>query len=171
MRLLEEQHIVMVLPPHDINGAAHTTDYVSLKNWNHCTFLILRGLETAGGDSDLVVKASDDVSGTHTANLATIKSRTSGVTDTSDAWAAEATVTDSKLDYVAAGDFVPNTTQNSMVAIEVDAADVKAASTTYAMDCVALTIPNPGQAAVWGVLAILSQPRYASASMPTALTD
>ena len=171
MRLLEQQHVVMVLPPHDLNGAAHTTDYVSLKNWQHCTFLIIRGLETAGGDSDLVVRAADDVAPSHTADLATLKFRTSGVVEVSDAWAAEIVVTDSKLDYVAAGDVVPDTTENSMVAIEVDAAAVKAASSTYAMDCVALVIPDPGQAAVWGVIAILSGPRYAGASMPTAITD
>ena len=171
MRPLEQTHIVQVLAPVEINGAARTTDYVSLKNYQHCTFLLCFGLETAGGDCDIAVRASDDVSGTHTADLATIKSRKSGAVGTSDAWAAEATVTDSKLDFVAAGDIIPDTDENKMVAIEVDAAAVKAASTTYGMDCVALYIPDPGQSTFLCVLAILSGPRYAGASMPTAITD
>ena len=171
MRFLDDHHIVRGWVPTNINGAGATSDIISLKNYNRLAIVLDFGATDAAANVDVTVVACDDVAGTHTATIATLTFRKSPATTADDAFSSPVTVTDSKLDYVAAGDIVPDTCDNSLVVIELSAADVKEASATYSMDCVRVVFPNPGQACNVGCLFILSDPRYAGDTLPSAIVD
>ena len=171
MKFLDTHHIVNGWTHADVTGGATTSDIISLAKYNHVAIVLDFGNCTAGGDSDIAVVASDDVSASHTATLATLNFRKSPGTTASDTFATEVTVTDSKIDYVAAGDIVPDTDDNCIVVIELDAADVLGAGTSYVYDCLYVTFSNPGQATPVGCTFILSEPRYAGATLPSAIAD
>ena len=78
---------------------------------------------------DIAIQACDDVAATHTVAINNFTFRKSAATTSDDAFSAAVTITDSKLDYVVFGDIVPNTCDNSIVVIDIDAAQVKAAGT------------------------------------------
>jgi len=113
------------------------------------------------------------VSATHSTAMNNFTYRkAAGTTGTDeDVFAASATITDSKIDYVAAGEIVPDTDDDCLVVIDIDAAEVKAAGTSYNYDCVKVAMGDPGQGCPVGCKFILSQPRYAGATMATALED
>lgn len=171
MKLLDQVHIVNGWTHADVNGAGVTSDIVSMKNYNRLTILLDFGNTTAGGDADITVSACDDVAGTHSAAMNNYTMRKSPASTSDDAFAAEVTITDSKIDYVAGGEIVPNTDDYCMVAIELDGAQVRGASSTYEMDCVKIAIGNPGQGCPVGCKFILSEPRHAGDTMPSAITD
>lgn len=169
MKFLEENHIVNGWTHVDINGGAKSSDVISLANYDHCTIVLDFGNTTAGGDADIAVLACDDLTPSHTVAINNFTVRKSPGTTSDDVFAAAATMTDSKADYVAAGDVVPDTCDNSLVVIDVDASAVKAAGTTYDYDCLQVTFGNPGQGCPVGCKFILSKPRHAAAVMPTAI--
>ncbi len=171
MKFLDENTIVNGWVHADINGAGAASDIISLKNWNRVAIVLDFGNTALAGDADIVVNAHDDVAGTHTKAIATLKFRKSPATTSDDLFAAEVTVTDSKLDYVLAGDIVPNTDDNKLVVIQLDAAEVRAAGTDYEYDCLGVTMGDPGQACPVGCKFILSEPRYAGAAVPSAIVD
>ena len=171
MKFLDDNHLVRGWLTANINGAGATSDIVSLKNYNHVAIVLDFGATDAAANVDIAVNACDDVAASHTAAISTLSFRKSPATTADDAFAAEVTVTDSKLDYVAGGDIIPDTDDGKFVVIELDAADVRAASSTYDMDCIQVVFPNPGQNCTVGCLFILSQPRYAAATMPSAIID
>ena len=111
----------------------------------------------------------DDVAGTHTVAINNFTVRKSPATTADDAFAAAVTMTDSKIDFVAGGDIIPDTDDNNIVVIDIDAAQVLAAGTSYVYDCLYITVPSPGQATPVGCKFILSGPRDASSTMPTAI--
>ena len=171
MKFLDNHHIVNGWTVIDINGGAKASDVVSLKNWGHVAIVLDFGACTAGPDVDITVYASDDVAKTHTVALDDYTFRKSPGTTSSDTFAAEVEITDAKLDYVAGGDIEPDTDDDSIVVIELDAAQVKAAGTDYNYDCVYVSFANPGQVTLCGCKFILSEPRYAAATMPSAIVD
>ncbi|MBN2295451.1 MAG: hypothetical protein JXM70_23675 [Pirellulales bacterium] len=169
MKILDDAHIVNGWTHTDINGAGATSDIISLADYNHVAIMFDFGNTTAGGDADITFVAADDVSATHTATIATITYRKSPGSTASDTFAAEATVTDSKLDYVAAGEIVPDTDDNCIVVVEFDSIDIKEASTDYDFNCVYAAMGNPGQGCPVGCKFILTQPRYSGATLPAAI--
>ena len=171
MRFLEENHIVRGWLPADINGVGATSDIISLKNYNRCTIVLDFAASDAAANVDITISGCDDVVGTHSAAINNYTFRKSAATTADDSFSDEATITDSKMDYVAAGDIVPDTCDNSIVVIDVPASLVKASSTTYVMDCLKVAFANPGQACNVGCLFILSEPRFASTTMPSAIID
>lgn len=171
MRFLDDHHIVQGWIHADANGAGKTSDIISLKNYAHCAIVLDFGNMTAGGDSDIVVYASDDVAGTHTVALNNYTVRKSPATTADDVFAAAATMTDSKIDLVAGGDIIPDTDDNKLVVIDIDAAQVLAAGTSYVYDCLYVTFGNPGQGCPVGCKFILTGPRSAAATLPSAIVD
>jgi hypothetical protein len=168
MKFLEENHIVQGWLFVDANGGVNS-DIVSLAHYDHVAILLQLGNTTAGGDCDIVVQACDDVSASHTAAVNNYTLRRSPATTSSDVFAADVSITDSKIDYVAGGEIVPDTDDNCLFVIDVDAALVKAASTTYDMDCLRLVVPNPGQGMPCSCTFILSKPRHMSAATTSAI--
>jgi len=171
MKFLDDNLIVNGWVHVDINGGTKTSDVVSLKNYNHVAIVLDFGNTAASADVDIAVYASDDVAMTHTVALNNYTFRKSPATTSSDSFAAEVVITDSKIDYVAAGDVVPNTDDNCIVVIEIDAVNLKTAGTSYDYDCIYLVFPNPSQACPVGCKFILSQPRHAADTLPSAIID
>jgi hypothetical protein len=171
MKFLEEHHIVRGWLPANINGSGATSDIVSLKNYNHVTIILDFAATDAAADVDIVVQACSDVAAAHTAAIASLTFRKSAATTSDDSFSDPVTVTDSKLDYVAAGDIVPDTDDNKIVVIDIDGPQVRGADDDYEYDCLRVVFPNPGQACTVGCLFILSEPRYAAATMPSAIID
>jgi hypothetical protein len=170
MNFLDENHIVKGWLFADINGGI-SSDIVSLKNWSHAAIVLDFANTTAGGDADFTILACDDVAASHTVAINNFTMRSSVATTADDTFAAAVTITDSKIDYVAGGEIIPDTCDNSIVVIDIDASQVKAAGTSYNYDCLQVTFGNPGQGCPCGCKFILSGPRHATASMPSAIVD
>jgi hypothetical protein len=171
MQFLDEHHIVNGWTHGDANGAGKVSDIVSLKNWSHVAIVLDFGNMTAGGDADIVVYACDDVAPSNVVALNNYTFRKSPGSTASDAFAAPVTITDSKIDLVAGGDIIPDTDDNSIVVIDVDAAQVLAAGTAFVYDCIKIAIPSPGQATPVGCKFVLSGPRHAAAVMASVIID
>lgn len=62
--LVERAQIVPAFLPVDINGAAQTGDWVSLKNFQKCTILLIGAAGSSGTDVTMTVQQATDVSGT-----------------------------------------------------------------------------------------------------------
>ena len=170
MKLLQELHIVKGWSPQDIT-AGLTSDAVSMKLYHHLTILFHFGNTAVAPDVDWAVNAHPDVamSATVALNNYTMRKSAGGAAALGDLWAVETTITDSKIDYVAAGDIVPDTDDDCIVAIDMDGDQVAAAAAGY--DCVSVTVPAIAAACICGCLFILSRPRYAQNVMPTAIAD
>lgn len=155
MRLCEQSKLLWAVAPANYTGAAATAKYVSLKNYGHATIAIQTGA-WAGGTAAVTVEQATDVSGTGTKTL----SFTSYWHDeTTSGTLAEATCSDTfDLD-----------TANKLYVIEIDAADLDVAN---AFDCLSVQIATPGaNNDYYSVAYVLSQPRFGSATPPSALVD
>jgi hypothetical protein len=62
--LVEEAQIVMAIVPVDSQSGANTGDYVSLKNFERCTVLVVKAAGVAGDDPVITMTQAQDVSGT-----------------------------------------------------------------------------------------------------------
>jgi hypothetical protein len=62
--LVEEAQIVMAIVPVDSQSGANTGDYVSLKNFERCTVLVIKAAGVAGDDPVITMTQAQDVSGT-----------------------------------------------------------------------------------------------------------
>src|SRR4051794_19453571 len=61
---VEEAQIVMGIVPVDSQTGANTGDYVSLKNFERCTIVLIKAAGVAGDDPVITVTQAQDVSGT-----------------------------------------------------------------------------------------------------------
>ena len=158
MKLIEQCGIECSTVPIDTTGAAQAGDYYSLANYQHLTLIIQQGA-WAGGTPAVTLKQATDVAGTSEKALSFNK-RWTQVALTGTGYTQTAVVSDTfNLPAVA------NTTN----ILEIDAQDLDASN---GFDCVRLAIASPGaNADLISVTAILSQPRFAQASMPDAKVD
>lgn len=154
-----ERHVEIGYAP-QTSGAntAVPSDYVNLRDWDHLTILLHIGsLSNSSFDGDITVTAADDNAGSHTTSLATINYR---VKLSTAAWGAMAQVTDSKLDVVSGGEI--GVADNTLVAIEIDTADILALSSTYDYTHVLVTMGGGTSTytSTTGCLFVLSKGRY-----------
>lgn len=155
MRSVEESKLIWAMEPKNYTGATSTDKYVSLKDYNHLTVIVLTGA-WAGGTAAVTLSQATAVAGTSAKALSFSAywhdEATSGTL-------VKATVTDTfNLD-----------TANKMYVIEVDASSLDMAND---FDCVTLSVASPGaNADFYGACYVLSEPRYAAATPPNALTD
>jgi len=146
--------IVANSDPANYTGAANTPEYVSLKDYNHVTFIIHCGA-WAGGTAAVTVNEATAVAGTSAQALAFTKQWTN-VTDTSTDTLVETTVTSNTFNLSAAG------------AIHVIELDAEALSDGF--DCVGVAVATPGSNNdYYSIDVILSDPRYGS--YPSAITN
>lgn len=134
--------------PIDTTGAAVASDWVSLKHFQHVTFVIFQGA-WAGGTPAVTLDQATAVAGTGSKTLGLTKywSKT-GLTGTT---YSETAVTSDTFNLTA--------TANTITVIEIDAEQLDVDND---FDCVQLDIASPGSNAdLICVAAILSQPRYA----------
>lgn len=146
--LSEEGKPVAGVAPVDVGGAAKTSDYWTMENYNHVSIIVYCGAIT--NSSTIILYESDDASGTtKTAIAFSYYQITAGVTGARTANAATGLVT--------------GTTNGSMWVIEVDADELTDGYPFMTM------ITDTAAANVLTIIPILSGARYAQAAPPGAL--
>lgn len=133
---VEEAQIVMAIVPVDSQSGANTGDYVSLKNFERCTIVVIKAAGVAGDDPVLTVTQAQDVSGTgvKALNITRVDSKIGVQTGigvfTTNTQAAAATYTD----------LVSAEAQGIMV-VEFKAEDL---DVNNGFDCLKIAIPDTG---------------------------
>lgn len=159
MVVTERQHVVNALVP--LSRALNTASAViNVEKHHNCSFFIVKGAG-AVGTGTITVEACDDITPTNQAAI-TFKSRRMSPNDT---WGA---VTDR-----AAVGFVTTAAANDMYEIIVDPSVVQAATVngTTGHSYVRVDVNQVNATDVnYGIVAVLSKPRYPQSVQDTVLT-
>ncbi len=162
---LEKMQIVSAIVPVDLKTAANDGDWVSLKNYGRCTVIFFTAVGTAGEDPTLTMEQATAVAGTgakaltftridhkQNADLTTIGQFTT-VAQTAAATYTDATSAELQKIWV----------------VDIMAEDLDVAN---GFDCIRMRIADVGAAIQLGCgLYLLHEPRFASATLPSAIID
>ncbi len=161
--LVEGCQIVPMIVPVNLATAANNGDWVSLKNYGRCTIVFFAGAGAAAQDPTLTLMQARDVSGTGAAPLPFTR------VDIKQASALTGVGTFTTVNQDPGNTYSNDTmgeTQN-LVAIEVRADQLDEGFT-----CLRLTVADTGSTAKYGcALAMMTEPRYAGATLPSAIVD
>lgn len=150
--------VELLWDPISRSDVANTGDKFNLNGYDHVSILVHIGAMASGLNADLTITASTDDGVTGATVLDVIHYRKKVGTA---AWGEMTSVTDSKIDIVAGGEVVPVTDDGTMLCIEIDAAQIKALSTTYDLDWLTVAIGQGGAYAyVSGAIAVFSKGRF-----------
>lgn len=158
--LVENQKVVPISPPKSYSSIAAAVVWLSLKNYEHVTWIINTGLWPAG-TAAVTVNQAKAVAGTSSKAVAfaSMWVNTAALADTY----TKTAVTSNTFNLDTAG-------LTYIVEIEADALDV-----TGGFDCVSIAVASPGaNADLYNIVAILgsnTMSRYPGATQPTALLD
>ncbi len=157
-RLVELMGFEVGILPKDTTGAAQVGDYISLKNYQHVTIVILQGAWAAGTSAVTLVQATDVAASGEKALAFTKRWTKVGVTGTT---FVETAVTANTFD-------LPNVANTiNVLEIDADMLDV-----TNGFDCLALKTASPGaNADLVTALYILHGARYPQAVALDAKVD
>lgn len=153
--MTEQCYIYPIYGPQDLNPlSAADGNYLSMKNYNHATIIVLIG--ACAATSSLTINRATSVTGTSAEtwtgwDYVAVNANVSmyNAEDASDTKNLTMTAVSS---YTKA----TGTTANQMWIIEFDAIDLGGGS----WDCFSLNFTDPGAADIISAVAILSQPRY-----------
>jgi len=151
-RITQEVQVVNLLPHKDISTAAFTAAYVNMENYGHVDFIISIGANGAGTKAVTISEAINKSAG----SAATITafdhyySVAAGV-------ATKTTLASGTFNIVAS-------TDNLTYVVPCDAAKL-----TDGFSHLGVAIAKTSAACICGCIALLSEPRYAQAVMPTGL--
>jgi len=155
MRLAEEGQVLQSSVPYDSQGGAQAGDWISMKNYNHLTYIISRNAGT--GTDNLVVTLDQS---TDVANSLS-DSQTLNITEWYEKTGTQTGVgTFTHHTQTAADGFTSdNPTTASLYVIEIDRAML---DVDDGFDCVSLAIADTGSAGaqLTSVIAVLSEARY-----------
>lgn len=162
---VETAQIVMAIVPVDSQTGASNGDWVSLKNFDRCTVVLIKAAGVAGDDPVLTLRQATDVSGsgakalTFTRIDAKVGVQTGIGSFTTTLQAAANTYTDQV-----------SAEAQAIMCVEVQASDLDVSN---GFDCVQLQIPDTGAAGAQLIAAIyiLRNPRFAGAGLPSAIVD
>jgi len=172
MFLTEEAKLVPVMRPIDKTGAAFTTEWISMKNYKHADFIINLGAMSSTSNQAVTLKVADNASGTHSAAITSASAATTLTLNeyyktSSGDTLAKTSVSSSTFNLTKSSD-------NKYVIVHVDAEKMgqfTSTSVTYDADYVAISVATPGtHACLAAVDCLLTGPRYANQSNPTAIT-
>lgn len=156
--ITQEKKIVNLLPHKDISAGAFSTAYVNMENYGHVDFIVSIGANGAGAKA---VTFKESIAGSSSATLA-LPHYYSNATALGSASIANDTFAKVTM---ASGTFnIAASTDNLVYVIPCDADQLTSGKTH-----VGLGIATTSAACIAGCLAILSEPRYASDSPPSAL--
>ena len=167
MNLIDTCQICSGFVPVDTQAAANAGDTVSMKNFSHLTVIFFKAAGTAGDDPVLTFQQCQDVAETGIKNLVKIDeywskqgaALTAVGTFTRTAQTASQTVT---LDATSAE-------EQGIYVFEIDGSDL---DTANSFDCVKASVADVGGNAQLGaMLYILSEPRFAGSTLPSAIVD
>jgi hypothetical protein len=153
INIVEECHVVNILPPLDIDAAAQTSDYFSMAKYQHASIIIQLGV--TGAASTITVEESDDNAGSNTTAIAFSywKEETAGGDTLSTKQAA-----------TTAG-FATSTNDGIFYVIEIDASQL-----SDGFPYLVVKSTDPGAATFGSMVAVLSGNRYSEDVTPTAIT-
>jgi len=168
MTFTERNKIVNVYPAINATGATVATDIVSMKNYNHATFIISFGTchTSAATTTNLIAYKGEDVTTCNTAFACQYRAELDATADTLGDLTALA-VTGVSL---GSGNTEDIGTGGGFLVVEIDASDL-APTVANPYDTVRLGMVWDSQDTQMSIICILSEPRYAQASPPTAITD
>jgi hypothetical protein len=163
--LVEDTQIVTAIVPVDSQAAANNGDWVSLKNYERCTIVLVKAAGVAGDDPVITVRQAQDVSGTGAKALnftridAKVGAQTGIGTFTTVTQAAANTYTDT-VSAEAQGLF--------LIEFEAEELDVN-----NGFDCIQLQVPDTGSAGAQLIagLYILRGCKFAGSVAPSAIVD
>lgn len=149
----EQGHVVNIIPPVDINGAAKNSDVFSMKNYSHVDIVIQLGV--TGAASTVTVEECDDVTPTNSTAIAfaVYKEETAA----GDTLGARTAVTTSG--------FATSTNDNVMYVISIDADEL-----TDGYPYLRIAMSDPTASTIVSAVAVLSGPRYGKQQSATAIT-
>lgn len=160
MRLVDKAKFVTACPPAALATTAGDGDYISMKNFDHLTIVILvdNGATVTGGA--VTLKQASAVAGTGEKELAFTTMWANVDTGASDTLVETA---------VTSNTFTTDTTnaKNLMYVIEVEATDL---DTANGFDCIRIDVASMANA-VGSVLYIAHAPAYNPAIAVSAITD
>jgi hypothetical protein len=150
-------HIVQGLAPvaDAFSGAAVYSDVVNMKNWNHCQFLIYRGVAAGAGTAVITVEACSDVTPSAVVAIPFVYS----VNSATDIYGANTRAEATGVTFGAGA--------NLVMRVEVDVEALLSSGYSY----VRLKSTEVVDAAyVGGILISLSEPRISESIAATVLT-
>ena len=162
----EEDKVVNVLDCAEQTNATQTTDVVDMADYKRCTFIIHTGA-AALNIPKVTIQAGISEGSCTTAII--FKYRTQVAAATPD---SGSDVPSALTDATIAGFDLTTNVKGGVYIIEVDVREIQeAGAMTYDFDHVKMVITKGGTNAVhnYGVLAILSQPRYPQGVLKTAI--
>ena len=152
MHLCENCKIVLGGPPVDINSTGMDGDYVKFENYNHLTVIVQLGV--TGAATTLTMEKDADGSGAGTAMAFNYRYED---TDSGDTLETVAAATSSGI--------ACSTNDEVFYVVEMDAAEC-GSSYPFVRAC----LSDPSAATLASICYILSEPRYAQETPPTALS-
>jgi hypothetical protein len=167
MRLVENSQIVSGFLPVDLKTGANTGDYVCLKHYGHCAVVFFKNAGTAGDDPTITILQATDVAN----SLSDAKALTFTTIYTKQDTVLTAISEFTKNTQTAANTYTDATSAEDAAiwVIEFDAADLDVAN---GFDCLSASVADIGTNVQVGcLLYILTEPKYAQATPPDAITD
>ncbi len=162
----ERNKIVNAYPAINATGATVATDIVSLKYYDHATFIISFGVcnTSAATTTNLIAYKGEDFSTCNTAFIAKYRAELDATADTLGALTTLAAAGVS----IGSGNTLDIDTGGGFIVVEVDADDL-APTTGNPYDTVRLGMVWASQDTLMSIVCVLSKPRYADAAGPTAI--
>ena len=154
-KLVQTTKLVHISPAANYSGLAATTEWISLKQYSRCRFIVDTGA-WAAGNAAVTLKQAINVSGSSSAALAFAEYWT-GTGDT----LTKTTATSNTFNLAAA---------NTKYVIEVNDKQLSSTAGGVKRDCVSMAIGVAGGADFYAVIAELYGARY-EGNLPTAITD
>ena len=169
--LIEQTKVVPIAYPKDFTGNALTTEYINMKNYRKATVYVMLGTQTSTSARAMTLVVANNASGT---KHKTITSASAACTLGLDEYFISSGDTWTRTAVTASTFNITSSMDSKMIAIEIEASEMGtfiSSSVTYDADYFALSVATPGaHAALTAAFAVLSDPRYASDSPPTAIT-
>jgi len=164
----ERNKIVNVNPAIDANAATIASDIVSMKNYDHATFIITFGVVNASSatTTNLIASKGEDVTTCATAFACKYRAEVTSGGDTLEAIVTLPTTGVS----LGTGNTLDVTGDNAIVVVEIDADDL-APTAANPYDTVKVGMVWNAQSVLMSIICVLSKPRFADAAGPTAITD
>lgn len=162
--VLEEMQIVSAFVPVNLAAADNNGDWVSLKNYGRCTFILFKGAGGAGEDPVFTLEQATAVAGTSSKALTftRIDKKVGGQTTASQFTTATQSAAGTHTDAVSGE-------AEGLFVVDVMAEDLDVEG---GFDCVRLVIPDVGTTAQLACgLYLLREPRFAQVPLPGAITD
>ena len=166
MTFTERNKIVNAYPSKDATGATIATDIISMKNYNHATFIISFGTchTDAATTTNLIAYKGEDVTTCATAFACHYRAELDATADT---LGALTTLSVTGIALGAGGDEDIGTGGGFLV-VEIDATDL-APTAANPYDTIKLGMVWDSYATQMSIVCVLSEARYAQASPPTAI--